>query len=253
MKEEHNNRNRIRGSLKPIVNTIFFNSLNYILNTSGALNTFTAQYCRETLKEVVAQYLKHPFIKFSNDDDYKVNQNSKTIFINFLKRNSNNAVHGFADCCLNYFNGDREISLHLDLSIPECNSGVFNKALKKAMMNSKKIVKQKFNKIYKKMENNEWNNVPDYLFNDYKGIETAVTSVCTYIYTINTQKIPSALTVDLYNKAYNLDNTISKYFKYVPSANYYKIIKNESIFYSSLKQECATLIFCYSHSEMLLK
>lgn len=251
MKSKEKKSRPIRGSLKPIENTNFDKNTKEIINSNGVLNIVLAQSCREELKEIVALYLQHAARLYGKT--IEITQNSKNIFIKTLTKNSNISVSNFADCCIRYFNNEKKITVSLNLSIPECGSLEISKAFQQACKNSEKIIKQKINKILEKMKNGNWQNVPNNLLNEYEGIEPAIKSVCLFIKTIvdDKHKLPTEITSDLYNKASLLDSKITEYYQLVPEVNIYKIKKNLKVSYSSLNQECATLIFCKDKRKIL--
>lgn len=240
----------IRGSLKPIENTPLDHNFQEIIKSSGVANIVLIQKCRDEFKKVVARYLDHA-AKLCNST-IKISEESKAIFYQTLQQNTNHSVCNFANCCINYFNTHNN-NIEVDLSGPECGAKFIDKAFQQARKNAEKIVKQRINKIIKKMENNNWSNVPEILIIEYKGIASAVNSVCIFISAIANGKLPSQITVDLYNSAIKKDKKIKEYYKLIPELNIYRLIKKNKPKYSSICQECATLIICKTKEQIFIK
>lgn len=248
---QHSHGKPITGSLKPIENTQFEKNLNEIIQSTKVANLIVLQKCRDTLKEIVALYLQHA--ARLNGKSIQISEKSKNIFIKSLEDNDNKSISHFANCCIKYFNNEKKIKTSLNLSIPECGSLNVDKAFQQASKNAQKIVKSKINKIISKMENNSWDNIPEELLYEYKGIETAIISVCSFITTLVNGKLPCQISTDLYKKAIQQDSKVQDIYQLSTELDIYKLKKCSRATYTSVNQECATLIFCKTKKSIFLK
>lgn len=234
------------GSLKPIKNKPIETDLNELIKSNGVANLITMQKSRDGVKQVVALYLQHAARQLKLSEALIIAESSKLIFYNALKQKHNETVANFANCCIKYFNNEKKITVSVTTSGPECGSLNKKIAFQQASKNAEKLIKQRINKIVAKIEKGDWNNIPNDLFEEYKGIDAAVKNVCSFISTIANDKLPSTISADLYNLAFNLYEEIEKYYQLNPTFNVYKIKKNTAPTYYSISQECATLIFCHT-------
>lgn len=245
-----NHGDPIRGSLKPIEGTDFDRWTKKIIRSTGVAELTILQSSREHFKQIAALYVLHA-ARLVNKPVYITNE-SKNIFIGALS-GYDRAVSYYANCCIKYINGEKNIPIQLNLNIPECGSLSINKAFKQAYKNAEKIITSRIDKIVMKMRKGDWSNISDELFIEYKGIGPAVKCVCYYVSSIVKDKLPSQITKDVYESAVDLESKselkkglkkIEKLYRLKSDSNVYQLKKNVKATYSSICQESATLIFC---------
>ena len=242
-----NNRNHdpsgrpTRGSFKPIEKTkikYHFANINTFRNYADLQ---TIEVFREEVKNATAIYLRHAaktcgtFIKISNQSKKIISE--KTAF-------GKSYVCSFIDCCISYYNGDNTDVICVDLTCPQVSSKDPKKAFAQARENSKLIITKMVEPILQKMECKKWANITKEHTKQYKDIGLAVQFMCKYISELYIGSLPKQLRSDVYKEALELDQRIGEHYCYIDDLDIYQLKKQCKHTNSSLKQECATLLFC---------
>lgn len=231
----------IRGSLKPLYKSNVDKVYDGIIHTRGIVNIQDLDFWRDACKDTVATYFA--YADRTTHRRKLVNDNSKYIIEQEFAGGNNQHILGFISCCISFYNDEIEHVAHLNMDIPECNSKDKVKSISHARENSKKFVKCRINRIIKNMEEGFWTNIPNDVMQQYLAIPVSINFICKYFSEIRNGKFPKLMDLNTYNTAYELDNRLERYYVYDDTLQKYSLTKDKAR-YSSVNQECATVIIC---------
>lgn len=234
----------IRGSLRPIEKTVFYDNFLALLHSVDVVDLDLLELFREQYKNVIAIYMRHAST---------VTGNRKYISIDTILANTNNFdPHevGFIVCATSYYNEDKDI-IKVDLSGSATGSKDCKKAFSQAKANSEIIFQRMIQKIIKKMKDGVWENITQEHIKQYESISKAVAFLVKYIPSLYIKKLPSQLSVENYKAAEEKDASIEEHYRFDYESNKYKLKSKCRHDFSSLTQECATFIFCCSFNNVI--
>lgn len=177
-----------------------------------------------------------------------ISAKSRDIIINYLNSHNHGADTGYIDCSLQYFSGEKQHNISLNLDCSSCRSKDPGKALAHARMDCEKYRKFYIGRILRRLKEKPWSNLDNEqvkdLCNQYQAIEYSIRFVCTYLTKLCTGKLPTSLGEEPFKEACKYDASLIDHYNHNNGRKVYILNTKRNHAFSTVSQECATYIFC---------
>lgn len=248
-KKKNRSGDRIKGCLEPfqveeVQNVYFAISHSGNIVVMNLLNIF-----RENSKIVVALRMRSAVDM--NKSISVISSGSRSIITNNLNKHEHAADTGYIDCCLQYFSGEKQHNITLNLNCASCRSKDLDKALAHARMDCEKYRKEYVGKIIRRLKEKPWSNLNDEqvkeLIEQYQSIEFSIRFVCKYLTRLCTGKLPKNLGEEVFKAACEYDQSLVDHYIHNDGLGVYFLNTKHNHAFSTVNQECATYIFCATY------
>lgn len=248
-KNKHRSGNRISGSLDPFEVEWLQSPLSDIFNTGNIVIKDLPDMFRERVKIAVSLRMRQA--ADMNLSTLAISSQSQDIISRQLTAHHLETDIGFVLCTLKYFSGEKQHTFSLNLNCASCNSRDEGKAFAHARADCRRLNSKYVNRILARLKERPWTNLTqaeiDTLIEQYLAIGHSIKFVGEYLTKLCNGKLPSQLGSSVYAKACALDPAIADHYLYNERTDIYLLNKKRSHAFTTVKQECATYIFCVAY------
>ncbi len=245
---------RITGSLDPFQTQGIISPFKEIEGARNAIPEVLIDEFREVCKIAVALRVRVAVnYYFAN---IVISQVCKDIITQFLEDNNCHIYVGFISCSMDYFSGEREHNLSLNLDCASCRAKD-KKAIAHAREDCAKFDKRYIKKVFKKLESGEWRNFDEETLREkcehYHAIENSIKIFTRFFCMLCNDSLPKTLGKDIYNCAIEYDEAVANHYNFNAGAGVYNLNKNGNHMLSVINMEAATYIICKVYGNRLIK
>lgn len=185
-----------------------------------------------------------------------ISQACKDIITQFLEDNNFHIYVGFILCSMDYFSGEREHNISLNLDCASCRAKD-KKAIAHAREDCAKFNKRYITKVLKKLKSGEWCNFDKETLREkcehYQAIENSIKIFTRFFCMLCNDSLPKTIGKDIYNCAMEYDETVANHYTFNADAGIYNVNKNGNNMLSVVNLEAASYFICRVYGNRLIK
>lgn len=177
----------------------------------------------------------------------KIKKTSQAIIFNKLKAvNPTGYSASFVSCIINTYNGSPS---SVAINDPRCKSPDPIKATKHAWLDCNVAYKAYIEPVKERIIRQQMikKKYSDSIVKKYLDIESAMDFFGYYIYCLYGDTFPNSLSKETFDLAYELDPKIAEHYLFNSFSGEYYLINSKNTKFSSVSQECATMIICNTY------